>query len=108
MNPSEYARDLMKKQGPDNALKIAEQCESLSKALMTAEEVPAIGEEVEVVEETYKAKDGSLQTRERIKVNGRLQNKRLTQSARFWNNTACIVRKMKAQIDEKKNAQAKT
>lgn len=106
MNPSEYAQSLIKRQKIDGALKIAENCESLSKNLMMAEEVPAVGEEVEVTEESYKDKNGNMQTRERIKVDRVLQNKRLTKSASFWNNVASIVRKAKAREEQKKNTQS--
>lgn len=108
MNTSEYAHALAKKHSVDHALRIVEQCEALSKGLMTAEEVPAVGDEVEVVEETFKAKDGSLQTRERIKVDHALQNKRLKKSYAFWHEIANIIRKMKAKAEQNKNAQAKT
>jgi len=88
MNPSEYAQSLIKRQKIDAALKIATDCETLSKNLMMAEEVPAVGEEVEIVEESYKDKNGNMQTRERIKVDRVLQNKRLTKSKFYYREAA--------------------
>lgn len=105
MNTSEYAAGLVKKHNLVNALKIAEQCEALSKALLSAEEVPGVGEEVEVYEESYKTKEGTMQTREKIRIDRTLQAKRLKKSAAFWNNTASILRKAKLADDQKKNAQ---
>lgn len=105
MNPSDYAKDLAKKHNLDHALKIAEHCESLSKNLMTAEEVPGVGDEIEVYEETYKTKEGTLQTREKIRIDSKLQNKRLKKSMNFWLQTAQILRKAKVAAEQKKNAQ---
>lgn len=105
MNTSEYAKGLMKTHGPEHALKIAEYCATISKGLLTAEEVPGVGEEIEVYEESFKAKDGSLQVREKIRIDGKLQSKRLKKSAAFWLETANLVKKFKAAAEQKKNAQ---
>jgi len=93
MNPVTYAQDLMKYQGKERALMIAENAVQTLKAVGTTGGVP-FAEEVEMQEHTYTDKDTGKQTTKTVTIiDEAAKSKRLSKLNTFWVNVAGYIKK---------------
>lgn len=93
MNPVTYAQELVKHQGKEKALMIAENAVQVMKSVGTIGGVP-FAEEVEMQEHTYTDKETGKQTTRTVTIiDEAAKSKRLAKLNTFWVNVAGYLKK---------------
>ena len=107
-DPVQYAQELIKYQGIDEAVRIAKiyvQQGAETFSLAASEKpgethIPGIGKEIEIYEEQVLEK-GKLVTKERVRINKKLRDTRLVRNNAFWTNVFGYVQNKKASATAK-------
>ena len=93
IRPEEYAKQLMKAQGPEKAYEMAV---SLSRICeVVGKSASPFAEEVERVEQTTKDKEGKATTKTVMVIDELAKEKRLAKTKVFWDNVAGYIKNRK-------------
>lgn len=95
MNPVTYAQELVRHQGWEKALSIAEGNAQTMKNALGSGAVVGFGDEVEMQEQTVKDKEGKLVTRMVTVVDERRAAARMDKTSKFWANVNAYLQKRK-------------
>lgn len=94
MNPVTYAQGLVKNQGLEKALTIADNNVQIMQTAASTGATP-YAEEVEMSEQVVRLKDGKTETRVVSVIDERMKSKRIQRTLAFWMNVKGYLSKRK-------------